>query len=62
VIFVDEFHHASAKQYRDVFKHCAHVFYRYGMTGTFFRSGVARAPVCRPLRGVGTGLQLDARG
>jgi superfamily II DNA or RNA helicase len=39
VIFVDEFHHASAKQYRDVFKHCEHVFYRYGMTGTFFRSG-----------------------
>jgi superfamily II DNA or RNA helicase len=38
-ISVDEFHHAAAKQYDTIFRNCDHIFYRYGMTGTFFRSG-----------------------
>lgn len=39
VILVDEFHHAAAASYREVFSRCSHIYYRYGMTGTFFRSG-----------------------
>lgn len=38
-IVVDEFHHAAAPSYKQIFDQCDHVFYRYGMTGTFFRSG-----------------------
>jgi len=40
MMVVDEWHHAAAKTYREVFDHCGHVYYRYGMTGTFFRSGL----------------------
>lgn len=39
VLVVDEFHHAAAKSYADIFQKCAHIYFRYGMTGTFFRSG-----------------------
>lgn len=39
VIIVDEFHHGAAKQYRTIFGQCDHVFYRFGLTGTYFRSG-----------------------
>jgi superfamily II DNA or RNA helicase len=39
VLAIDEYHHAAAKTYRDLFESCSHVFHRYGMTGTFFRSG-----------------------
>ena len=40
VLAVDEFHHSSAKTYHgDIFKKCDHIYYRFGMTGTFFRSG-----------------------
>lgn len=40
VICVDEYHHAAAKSYHnDIFKKADHIFYRFGMTGTFFRSG-----------------------
>lgn len=38
-IAVDEWHHAAAPSYKKIFKHCEHMFHRYGMTGTFFRSG-----------------------
>lgn len=38
VIVVDEFHHAAAKSYKDIFAKCDHIYYRYGLTGTFFRS------------------------
>ena len=39
-IIVDEYHHAAAKSYHhDIFKKCDHIYYRFGMTGTFFRSG-----------------------
>lgn len=38
-LFVDEFHHSSAKTYRQIIKKCAHIYYRFGMTGTHFRSG-----------------------
>jgi len=39
VIVVDEFHHAASKTYtRDIFPKCNHIYYRLGMTGTFFRS------------------------
>lgn len=38
-IVVDEWHHAAAPTYKGIFKHLDHVYYRYGMTGTFFRSG-----------------------
>lgn len=40
MVVVDEWHHASAKTYtKEIFPKCDHVYYRYGMTGTFFRSG-----------------------
>lgn len=40
VVIVDEWHHAAAKSYgRDIFPKLDHVFYRYGMTGTHYRSG-----------------------
>ncbi len=38
-IFIDEFHHAAAKSYKNILERCGHIYYRYGMTGTFFRSG-----------------------
>jgi len=38
-LMIDEFHHSSAKSYHEIMKNCDHVFYRFGMTGTFFRSG-----------------------
>lgn len=38
-VIVDEFHRAAASMYHKVFKHCDHIYYRFGMTGTFFRSG-----------------------
>lgn len=39
LLIIDEFHHASASTYRKIIDKCDHVFYRYGLTGTFFRSG-----------------------
>jgi len=40
MIIVDEWHHGSAKSYtHNIFGKCDHIFYRYGLTGTFFRSG-----------------------
>jgi superfamily II DNA or RNA helicase len=39
MIIVDEWHHGAAKTYRTIFKACTHIYYRFGMTGTFFRSG-----------------------
>lgn len=40
VLVIDEFHHAASKSYHQgVFPKCDHIFYRFGMTGTFFRSG-----------------------
>ncbi len=30
---------SAAKTYSEIMKLCDHIFYRYGMTGTFFRSG-----------------------
>ena len=39
MLVVDEWHHGAAKTYpRDIFSKCDHIFYRFGMTGTFFRS------------------------
>lgn len=37
-IVVDEFHRAAAKSFNTIFSKCAHIYFRYGMTGTFFRS------------------------
>jgi len=37
-IMVDEFHHAAAKAYSTIFEKCAHIYFRYGATGTFMRS------------------------
>jgi len=40
MIVVDEWHHGAAKTYtHEIFPKCDHIYYRYGMTGTFFRSG-----------------------
>jgi superfamily II DNA or RNA helicase len=40
VLVVDETHHSSAKTYTyDIVPKCDHIYYRFGMTGTFFRSG-----------------------
>jgi superfamily II DNA or RNA helicase len=38
VLIVDEFHHASGKTYKQIFQKSGHIYYRYGLTGTFFRS------------------------
>jgi len=38
-VVVDEWHHAAAPTYKAIFEHLDHCYYRYGMTGTFFRSG-----------------------
>lgn len=38
-IIVDEFHHSATSTYHSIFKKCDHIYYRFGMTGTFFRSG-----------------------
>ena len=38
VIVVDEFHHSASASYRKIFGHCDHIYHRYGMTGTYFRS------------------------
>lgn len=39
VLFTDEWHHGGAKTHQIIAKLCDHIFFRYGMTGTFFRSG-----------------------
>ncbi len=39
VLVMDEFHHAGSKQGETIFKLCENIYYRFGMTGTFFRSG-----------------------
>lgn len=39
VLVCDEFHHYASKQGEHIFKLAEHIYYRYGMTGTFFRSG-----------------------
>lgn len=38
-VIVDEFHHAASNMYHKIFKCCDHIYYRFGLTGTFFRSG-----------------------
>jgi superfamily II DNA or RNA helicase len=38
VLFFDEFHHGASQQYHAIAMKCRHIFYRYGMSGTFFRS------------------------
>lgn len=40
MLIVDEFHHVPAKTWREIMmKKCEHIYHRYGMTGTHFRSG-----------------------
>jgi len=40
MLVVDETHHMGAKSFtKEIFPKCDHIFYRFGMTGTFFRSG-----------------------
>jgi len=40
MLIVDEWHHGAAKTYtKDVFPKCDHIYFRFGMTGTHFRSG-----------------------
>lgn len=39
MLVIDEFHHAAARTYHDIALKCPHIYYRFGMTGTFFRSG-----------------------
>jgi len=39
MLFIDEFHHAAAKTYQHLVTKCENIFYRFGMTGTFRRSG-----------------------
>lgn len=38
-LIIDEFHRAAASMYHEVIKKCPHIYYRFGMTGTFTRSG-----------------------
>ena len=37
-LLIDEFHHSGASSYKEVSKSCVNAFYRYGLTGTFFRT------------------------
>ena len=40
LLIVDEFHHSAASSFtKGIFPKCDHIFYRFGMTGTFARSG-----------------------
>ncbi len=39
VLVADEFHHCGSDQGKAIFQSCRHVYFRFGMTGTFFRSG-----------------------
>jgi len=40
MLIVDEFHHGAADSYaKEIIPKCDHIYFRYGMTGTFFRSG-----------------------
>lgn len=39
VLIIDEFHRAASKSVHDIVKMCGHIYYRFGATGTFFRSG-----------------------
>jgi len=38
-LIVDEWHHGASVSYKKIMRCCGHIFHRYGMTGTFFRSG-----------------------
>jgi len=38
-LIIDEFHHSASSSYRTIFSLSEHIYFRYGMTGTFFRSG-----------------------
>lgn len=38
VLVVDEFHHAAASTYQEINRKATPIYYRYGMTGTHFRS------------------------
>jgi len=65
VLLTDEFHHGAAKSYKEIFDQCGHIYYRYGMTGTFFRSGdddmAMHALLSEPILRV-TSADLLARG
>lgn len=39
MLVIDEFHHAAARTFSEISASCPHIYHRYGMTGTFFRSG-----------------------
>jgi len=39
VLLIDEVHHGASPQYHAIAEKADHIFYRFGMTGTFFRSG-----------------------
>jgi superfamily II DNA or RNA helicase len=39
MLVVDEWHHGASKTYQRIFDLCDHIYFRFGMTGTFFRSG-----------------------
>lgn len=40
MLVIDEWHHSAATTYtQNIIPKCDHIFYRFGMTGTFFRSG-----------------------
>jgi len=39
MLVVDEWHHGASVTGKEIFKKASNIYYRYGMTGTFFRSG-----------------------
>lgn len=40
MLAVDEWHHGASKRYtQEIFPKCDHIYFRFGMTGTHFRSG-----------------------
>lgn len=62
-VIVDEFHHAASTMYHKIFKHCDHIYYRFGLTGTFFRSGAdvmaLHALLSNTLYKIDSGFLLD---
>lgn len=39
VLLIDEVHHGASPQYHAIAEKCEHIYFRFGMSGTFFRSG-----------------------
>ena len=63
VLIGDEFHHHAAQTGNTIANKCHHIFHRYGLTGTFFRSGrdemALHAILSKTIYKIGTPLLLE---